>query len=41
VTVHQHLDGTLSFTHGPHVLGRYNAQGKALAQAIAPAQRAG
>ena len=40
VTVHQHLDGTLSLTHGPHRLGRYNAQGKALAQAITPAQKA-
>ncbi len=40
VTVHQHLDGTLSLTHGPHVLGRFNAQGEALAQAIAPARRA-
>jgi hypothetical protein len=23
VVVHQHLDGTLSLTHGPHCLGRY------------------
>jgi transposase len=27
VTVHQHLDGTLSITHGPHVLGRYTTEG--------------
>ena len=27
VTVHEHLDGTLTVTHGPHVVGRYNAQG--------------
>jgi transposase len=27
VTLHQHLDGTLSITHGPHLLGRYTAQG--------------
>ena len=27
VTVHQHLDGTLSLTYGPHRLGRYTAQG--------------
>ena len=40
VTVHQHLDGTLSLTHGPHRLGCFNAQGEALAQAIAPARRA-
>jgi len=30
VTVHQHLDGTLSVTHGPHRLGRYTAQGTIL-----------
>jgi transposase len=29
VTVHQHLDGTLSITHGPHRLGRYTADGTA------------
>src|SRR5271166_2329691 len=27
VTLHQHLDGTISLTHGPHPLGRYSAQG--------------
>ena len=26
VMVHQHLDGSLSLTHGPHRLGRYSAQ---------------
>src|SRR6266481_9508203 len=31
VTVHQHLDGSFSLTHGPHRLGRYSAQGAALA----------
>jgi len=31
VTVHQHLDGTFSLTHGPHRRGRYSAQGAALA----------
>ena len=30
VTVHQHLDGTISLTHGPHRLGRYNVQGVAI-----------
>ena len=40
VVVHQHLNGTLSLTHGPHKLGRYNAQGEALPQAITAAQRA-
>jgi hypothetical protein len=33
VVVHQHLDGTLSLTHGPHRLGRYSAQGVAIAAA--------
>ena len=27
VTVHQHLDGTLSITYGPHLAGRYTSQG--------------
>jgi len=39
VTVHQHLDGTLSLTHGPHCLGRYTAQGTALATTNMPARR--
>jgi len=30
VVVHQHLDGTLSLTHGPHCLGRYDEHGRAL-----------
>ena len=30
VMVHEHLNGTLSVTFGPHVIGRYDAQGKAL-----------
>jgi transposase len=39
VTVHQHLDGTVSITHGPHCLGRYTAQGTAITTKV-PAQRA-
>src|SRR6202140_2210162 len=35
VTVHQHLDGTFSLTHGPHRLGRYSALGTALAESAA------
>jgi hypothetical protein len=27
VVVHQHLNGTLSLTHGPHCLGRYDRSG--------------
>src|SRR5256714_9145978 len=38
--VHQHLDGTLSLTHGPHCLGRYTPQGAALATTEMPARRA-
>ena len=30
VKVHQHLDGTISLTHGPHRLGRYSAQAAAM-----------
>jgi transposase len=40
VVVHQHLDGTLSLTHGPHCLGRYTAQGTTLATTKPRAQRA-
>ena len=36
VTVHQHLDGALSMTHGPHRLGHYTAQGAALAPSKSP-----
>jgi hypothetical protein len=31
VTVHQHLDGTVSIRFGPHVVGRYDAEGQPLA----------
>ncbi len=40
VTVHQHLDGTLSVTYGPHHLGRYTAQGVAIASIKNPAPAA-
>ena len=30
VMVHQHLDGTITLTHGPHRLGRYSALGAVL-----------
>jgi transposase len=40
VTVHQHLDGTLSLTHGPHLLGRYTAEGAAQGAKKIPARRA-
>ncbi len=40
VMVHQHLDGTLSLTHGPHCLGRYTAQGRAIETNHTAARRA-
>jgi transposase len=40
ITVHQHLDGTLSLTHGPHLLGRYTAEGAAQGATKMPARRA-
>ena len=30
VRVHKHIDHTLTITYGPHILGRYSAEGKAL-----------
>ena len=30
VTIHQHLDGSVSIRFGPHVVGRYDAAGKAI-----------
>lgn len=38
VTVHQHLDGSLSVSYGPHSLGRYTAAGELIANL--PARRA-
>jgi hypothetical protein len=40
VVVHQHLNGTLSLTYGPHCLGRYTGQGAALAATEMSARRA-
>jgi len=40
VTVHQHLDGSISLTHGPHRLGRYSAQAETWAADNKPARRA-
>lgn len=36
VVVHQHLNGTLSLTHGPHCLGRYHATGAPLSAQASP-----
>ena len=40
VMVHQHRDGTLSMTHGPHRLGHYSAQGAAIRPTKMAARRA-
>jgi len=40
VTVHQHLDDTLSLTYGPHRLERYTAQGTPIVNAKVPARKA-
>jgi transposase len=36
VRVHQHLDGTLTITHGPQRLGRYSAEGHLVLSKTAP-----
>jgi hypothetical protein len=28
VTIHEHLDGTVSISYGPHVIGRYKENGE-------------
>jgi hypothetical protein len=38
VRVHQHLDGTLTITHGPQRLGRYSAEGNLLSPKPAVSQ---
>lgn len=35
VLVHEHLDGTLSVTYGPHVIGRFTAEGAPLPLRVA------
>jgi transposase len=40
ILVHQHLDRTLSITHGPHRLGHYSAQGEAIPSTQNAASRA-
>ena len=37
VTVHQHLDSTLSLSYGPHALGRFTAGGQPLTRKLAAA----
>jgi hypothetical protein len=39
VMAHEHLDGTLTIRFGPHVVGRYNAQGWPLLEGQNPRGR--
>ena len=40
MTIHEHLDGTISVRYGPHVVGRYDGEGNAeLAKNRAPWKR--
>ena len=41
VTIHEHLDDTVSIRYGPHVIGRYDSQGEKLRQAKGQAERGG
>lgn len=36
VTIHEHLDGTVSIRFGPHVVGRYNREGQPLGSDAKP-----
>jgi transposase len=39
VTIHQHLDGTVSIRFGPHTVGRYSAEGRPLSAKRPPESR--
>ena len=39
VTVHQHLDRSLSISYGPHRLGRYNERGELLRPATGAVEK--
>jgi transposase len=39
VTIHQHLEGSVSIRYGPHVVGRYTAEGNPISSAKSPASR--
>jgi hypothetical protein len=39
VVVHQHLDGSLSISYGPHQLGRYSARGEPIRHAAAAVEK--
>jgi hypothetical protein len=39
VTIHQHLDGALSVTYGPHRLGQFTAEGVPIVSTKTPARK--
>jgi hypothetical protein len=39
VTIHEHLDETVSIRYGPHVVGRYSSSGEKLSSATAQERR--
>jgi hypothetical protein len=39
ITIHEHLDGTVSIRYGPHVVGRFDGAGEKLNLATAPERR--
>ena len=41
VTSHQHLDGSITLTHGPHRRGRYTTEGRAVTENEMRRERAG
>jgi transposase len=41
VTIHEHLDGTVSIRYGPHVIGRYDGKGEKLSPAKEQVKRGG
>ncbi len=41
VTIHEHLDGTTTIRYGPHVVGRYTAEGEPVAKQIKPRESGG
>jgi transposase len=39
VTIHEHLDGRISLRYGPHVVGRFDGQGRLLNKTASPERR--
>lgn len=39
ITIHEHLDGRVSLRYGPHVVGRFDSQGRPLNKTASPKRR--